>query len=96
MREETGLSVERLYNVTVQPFYLHRTHTVELAVVFAAFVAPASEVKLSEEHSRSEWLTPERALERFVWPREREALREILHLLKTGDAGTVEDVLRVF
>jgi hypothetical protein len=31
-----------------------------------------------------------------VWPREREALREILHLLKSGDAGTVEDVLRVF
>jgi dATP pyrophosphohydrolase len=96
VREETGLSIERLYNVTVQPFYLHRTHSVELAVVFAAFVAPASEVKLSAEHSRSEWLTPERALERYVWPREREALREILHLLKSGDAGTVEDVLRVF
>ena len=57
---------------------------------------PASEVKLSAEHSRSEWLTPERALERFVWPREREALREILHLLHTGNAGPVEDVLRVF
>jgi dATP pyrophosphohydrolase len=96
VREETGLSIERLYNVTVQPFYLHRTHSVELAVVFAAFVAPAAEVKLGPEHSRSEWLTPERALDRFVWPREREALREILHLLKTGDAGTVEDVLRVF
>ncbi len=96
VREETGLNIERLYNVTVQPFYLHRTHSVELAVVFAAFVAPAAEVKLSTEHSRSEWLTPERALERFVWPRERDALRDILHLLKTGDAGTVEDVLRVF
>jgi dihydroneopterin triphosphate diphosphatase len=96
VREETGLSIERLYNVTVQPFYLHRTHSVELAVVFAAFVAPASEITLSAEHSRSEWLTPERALDRYVWPREREALREILHLLKTGDAGTVEDVLRVF
>ena len=38
VREETGLEVERLYNVTVQPFYLHRSHTVQLAVVFAAFV----------------------------------------------------------
>jgi hypothetical protein len=82
--------------VSVQPFYLHTAHTVELAVVFAAFVAPAAEVKLSAEHSRSEWLTPERALERFAWPRERQALREILPLLKTGDAGPVEDVLRVF
>jgi 8-oxo-dGTP pyrophosphatase MutT (NUDIX family) len=96
VREETGLSVERLYNVTVQPFYLNKSRTVELAVVFAAFVKPAGEITLSAEHSRSEWLTPERALERFVWPRERQALREILQLLHTGNAGPVEDVLRVF
>lgn len=96
VREETGLTIERLYNVTVQPFYLHKIHSVELAVVFAAFVSAGAEVKLSAEHSRSEWLTPERALERYVWPRERQALREILHLLQGGDAGPVEDVLRVF
>jgi 8-oxo-dGTP pyrophosphatase MutT (NUDIX family) len=96
VREETGLAVSRLYNVCVQPFYLHRTHTVELAVVFAAFVDPAAEIRLGEEHSRSEWLTPERALERFVWPRERAALHDILILLRSGDAGPVEDVLRVF
>ena len=96
VREETGLDVKRLYNVCVQPFYLHRTHTVELAVVFAAFVDPAAEVLLSEEHSRFEWLAPDGALERFVWPRERAALRDILQLLLGGDAGPVEDVLRVY
>jgi dATP pyrophosphohydrolase len=96
VREETGLTMVRLYNVCVQPFYLHRTHTVELAVVFAAFVDPARAITLGEEHVRSEWLTPERALERFVWPRERQALRDILQLLRGGDAGPVEDVLRVF
>jgi dATP pyrophosphohydrolase len=96
VREETGLAIERLYNVTVQPFYLHKTHSVELAVVFAAFVTPGVEIRLGEEHSRSEWLTPERALERFVWPRERAALRDILQLLQGGNAGPVEDVLRVF
>ena len=95
VREETGLEVERLYNVTVQPFYLHKTHTVELAVVFAAFVAADAAVTLSEEHSRSEWLKTERALERFAWPRERAALRDVMHLLKEGNAGAVEDVLRV-
>ena len=94
--EETGLVVKRLYNVSVQPFYLHRTHTVELAVVFAAFVDPAAPVMLGEEHARSEWLTPERALDRFAWPRERSALRDILLLLRGGDAGPVEDVLRVY
>jgi 8-oxo-dGTP pyrophosphatase MutT (NUDIX family) len=96
VREETGLEVARLYYVTVQPFYLHRTHTVELAVVFAAFVDPDAPVTLGEEHARSEWLTPERASERFAWPRERDALRDILQLLRGGDAGAVEDVLRVF
>jgi 8-oxo-dGTP pyrophosphatase MutT (NUDIX family) len=96
VREETGLSVQRLYNVTVQPFYLHKLATVELAVVFAAFVDPLASVTLGDEHVGSEWLTPERALERFVWPRERQALRDILLLLRGGDAGPVEDVLRIF
>ena len=96
VREETGLDVLRLYNVCVQPFYLHRTHTVELAVVFAAFVDPDASVTLGEEHQRHEWLTPEGATERFAWPRERDALRDILQLLRGGDAGPVEDVLRVF
>src|SRR4029078_1715628 len=38
VREESGLEVERLYVVRVQPFYLRKTHTVQLAIVFAAFV----------------------------------------------------------
>jgi 8-oxo-dGTP pyrophosphatase MutT (NUDIX family) len=94
LREETGLEAARLYNVTVQPFYLHPMHVVQLAVVFAAFVGDG-EVVLGPEHQRSEWLSVEEALDRFIWPREREALREIVHLLRGGDAGPVEDVLRV-
>jgi type II secretory ATPase GspE/PulE/Tfp pilus assembly ATPase PilB-like protein/8-oxo-dGTP pyrophosphatase MutT (NUDIX family) len=95
VREETGLETARLYNVTVQPFYLHRSHTVQLAVVFAAFVDEPATLMLGSEHQRGEWLSVEDALDRFQWPREREALREIAHLLRGGDAGPVEDVLRV-
>jgi 8-oxo-dGTP pyrophosphatase MutT (NUDIX family) len=95
LHEETGLAATRLYNVTVQPFYLHTHHVVQLAVVFAAFVAEPGEVTLGPEHSHCEWLTVNAALERFAWPRERESLREIVQLLRTGDAGPVEDVLRV-
>jgi dihydroneopterin triphosphate diphosphatase len=95
VREETGLEISRLYNVTVQPFYLHASHTVQLAVVFAAFVDDTAEVVLGPEHQRSEWLTVEGALSRFVWPRERQALQDIVQLLAGGDAGPVEDVLRV-
>ena len=84
--EETGLSVQRLYNVTVQPFYLHKLATVD----------HGHPITRGAEHMRHEWLSPDGALERFVWPRERAALRDVLHLLKSGDAGVVEDVLRVF
>ena len=96
VREETGLTIHRLYNVIVQPFYLHKLATVELAVVFAAFVDRSQTVRLGEEHMRHEWLSPDEALERFHWPRERAALRDVLHLLRDGDAGPVEDVLRVY
>jgi 8-oxo-dGTP pyrophosphatase MutT (NUDIX family) len=96
VREETGLEVRRLYNVIVQPFYLHTLATVELAVVFAAFVSRADPIVLGQEHMHHEWLSPDAALERFVWPRERQALRDVLQLLHAGHAGPVEDVLRVF
>jgi type II secretory ATPase GspE/PulE/Tfp pilus assembly ATPase PilB-like protein/8-oxo-dGTP pyrophosphatase MutT (NUDIX family) len=96
VREETGLSVSRLYNVTVQPFYLHMFKTVQLAVVFAAFVDEPATVTLGEEHQNYEWLSPDDAAGRFVWPREAESLAHIRKLLRTGDAGPVEDVLRVF
>lgn len=96
VREETGLAVIRLYNVTVQPFYLHSFATVQLAVVFAAFVDEPAEVELGSEHQASAWLPVGEATERFVWPRERQALQEIVALLGRGHAGPVEDVLRVF
>ena len=95
VREETGLTVARLYNVTVQPFYLHMFGTVQLAIVFCAFVDEPAEVILGEEHQSYEWLSPHDASSRFIWPREREALSHILHLLAGGNAGPVEDVLRV-
>ena len=96
VREETSLSISRLYNVTVAPFYLHATHTIQLAVVFAAFVDEPADVVLGPEHQASAWMTVEDAAGRFIWPRERQALMEIVALLGSGDAGPVEDVLRVF
>ena len=95
VREETGLEVQRLYNVTVQPFYLHRSQTVELAVVFAAFVDPRRPILLGEEHQDFAWVSGDEALARFFWPRERAALAEVMHLYRTGDGGEAEDVLRV-
>ena len=95
VREETGLAVRTLYSITVNPFYLYQSDTVQLALVFAAFVEDAR-VAPSDEHDAFEWLSVTEASRRFAWPREVEALSHIRRLLKSGDAGAVDDVLRVF
>jgi len=96
LREETGLAPERLYNVSrVETFYLHARDVVALIPVFCAFVPAGAPVVLSAEHDRAEWLGPDEAAHRFAWPRERRALADVLQLFGTGDAGGVEDVLRI-
>ena len=95
VHEETGFAVERLYSVTVNPFYLHRTDTVQLAIVFAAIVAPDIDVVLGPEHDDSAWRTPGAAVKALTWPREHQAVRHATHLLRSGDAGAAEDVLLV-
>jgi dATP pyrophosphohydrolase len=96
LAEETGLAPERLYNLSrVEAFYQHRVDEVALVPVFAAFVAPERPVRTGVEHDGFEWLRPDDARRRFAWPREARALDDVVALLGGGDAGTVEDVLRV-
>jgi len=98
LREETGFIPQRFYNLSrTEAFYQHRTDQLAMIPVFAAFVAPDAPVRLSAEHDRAEWL-PVRggdAAARFAWPRERRALEDILSIVGGGDAGLLEDVLRV-
>ncbi len=96
LREETGLTLERLYNITLGGFYLHQQGVLSLSVVFCAIVSPDSDPALGDEHDLFAWLPFAAAMERCAWPREREALSHIQHLLRNGrDAGAVEDVLLV-
>jgi dATP pyrophosphohydrolase len=95
LREETGLTADRLYNVTTHGFYLHESATVQIAVAFCAFVSRARRVTLGDEHSRSAWLSRTAAARRFAWPSERDCLARAWALLRHGNAGRVEDVLRV-
>jgi type II secretory ATPase GspE/PulE/Tfp pilus assembly ATPase PilB-like protein/8-oxo-dGTP pyrophosphatase MutT (NUDIX family) len=95
VREECGLEVARLYSIAVVPFYMPSMSIVSAAVAFAAFVEEPAEVRLAAEHASHEWLSPPDAEARFNWPRSRMIFREIVALLKNGDAGPVEDVLRV-
>jgi 8-oxo-dGTP pyrophosphatase MutT (NUDIX family) len=96
VREETGLRPERLYNLSrVELFYRHGDDEVALIPVFAAFVGPAATPVVSAEHDRAEWLAAPDAGDRVAWPRERRALEDIVRLFVNGDAGLLEDVLRV-
>lgn len=96
LREETGLVPLKFYNLSrTEAFYQHRTNELALIPVFAAFVAPDASITLSPEHDRAEWLHARDAAGRFAWPRERRALDDILSIVGGGDAGLLEDVLRV-
>ncbi len=95
VREECGLAVSRMYSVGVQPFYLPKAGVVTAACAFAAFVDEPGTVTIDVEHDGFEWLSIDDADARFSWPRSRTMLREIVALLSSGDAGPVDDVLRV-
>ncbi|HXF94673.1 MAG TPA: NUDIX domain-containing protein [Gemmatimonadales bacterium] len=96
VREETGLLPERVYNVSrVEMFYRHREDEVALIPVFAAFVPGDAAPRPSPEHDRVEWVGVTDAAQRLAWPRERRALEDIVRLFGGGDAGLLEDVLRV-
>lgn len=93
--EETRLPLRSLYCVGTNPFYVPSRKTVQLAVVFAALTDSTLAPTLSEEHDDFAWLALPDAIDRVTWPRSQQALRDIHHLLKTGDAGPAESVLRV-
>ena len=96
LREETGLVPQKFYNLSrSEAFYQHKTDELVMIPVFAAFVAPDAVVKISAEHDHAEWLNARDAAERFAWPRERRAVDDILSIVGGGDAGLLEDVLRV-
>jgi len=96
LAEETGLEALRLYNLSrVESFFQHRLDEVALVPVFVALVERGAAIRLSPEHDQAEWLAPPAARERFAWPRERRALEDALALVGPGDAGPLEDVLRI-
>jgi 8-oxo-dGTP pyrophosphatase MutT (NUDIX family) len=96
LEEETGLTPVAFYNLSrTEAFYQHTTDVLAVIPAFAAFVAPNSTPRLSVEHDRYEWLPPGEAGRRFAWPRERRALDDVLSMVGGGDAGLLDDVLRV-
>lgn len=81
LREETGLGPADLgafYDLDqVNQFHVAAIDAVLTAAVFAARLRPGAEVRLSHEHDAAEWLTPDEAIRRSVWPAYRESVARI-------------------
>lgn len=96
VREETGVAPTRFYNLSrVELFYQHRVDEVAMVPVFVAFLPEDAEVVLSHEHAALQWCTPTDARQRCAWAREARALDDAIRMLGSGDAGPIEDVLRL-
>lgn len=96
LHEEVGCEPMVLYNLSrVEQFYLHTTDQVVLIPVFVAFVAPDAVIQLSDEHDTLLWLAPADARDRCTWPRAARAIDDAVRLVGNGNAGLLEDVLRV-
>jgi 8-oxo-dGTP pyrophosphatase MutT (NUDIX family) len=84
--EETGIGpghLEAFYDLDqVNQFHVAAVDAVVMAAVFAARLKPGIEPRLSHEHDASEWVGPDEAIRRSVWPAYRESIRRIQgHLL---------------
>jgi 8-oxo-dGTP pyrophosphatase MutT (NUDIX family) len=96
LREETGLTPERYYNLSrIEGFYQHTSDELAIIPAFAAFVPADALPLLSREHDAFVWLSPSDAARRFAWPRERRALEDVLSIVGSGGGGLLDDVLRV-
>jgi 8-oxo-dGTP pyrophosphatase MutT (NUDIX family) len=96
VREETGVEPEQFYNLSrVELFYQHGPDEVAMVPVFVAFLPVGAEVRLSHEHTAARWCAPVEARERCAWAREARALDDAIRMLGSGDAGPIEDVLRL-
>lgn len=96
LQEETSCTPLALYNLSrVEQFYSHTSDEVVLIPAFVTFVAADAVVHLSEEHDTLLWLTPGDARERCSWPRAARCLADAVRLFGKGNAGLLEDVLRI-
>jgi dihydroneopterin triphosphate diphosphatase len=78
MIEETGLEPERFFKTDyVESFYSQDTDGIHLVPAFAGFVTGAPGATLSEEHTAYEWCPLDEAVDRFIWPSQRQAVRTI-------------------
>jgi dihydroneopterin triphosphate diphosphatase len=91
--EETGVVPVRFWVVPhVSSFYDAAADRVLMVPHFAAQISAETEVVLSREHDRYEWVEFPEALRRVVWPAQKQALEIVHEQILGGEraAGLVE------
>ena len=84
LREETGLAPTAFWQLeSVNTFYMAAPDRVMLCPCFAAEVDRRATVTLSDEHTEHRWEPAERAMAEFMWPGQRQAVRELLEHIVT-------------
>ena len=79
LREETALHPKVFYQLdTVNTFYVAAEDAIYHNRVFVAQVELDVALQLNHEHDDFEWLSPEAAKERFLWPGQRRGIEEIM------------------
>jgi len=94
MAEETGLVPARLYHAgSVETFYIPEMDTIFHCPIFAAEVGPEAVVRLNDEHEAFEWVSPEIAVQRLVYPGQRRSIRHILtEIIEAGPTAAYLEV----
>lgn len=94
LEEETGLRPIGFWQLEfVNTFYLAAEDALLMCPCFAAEIDPATEIVLSAEHTDYRWEPSEQALEGYMWPGQRHAVREIMAEIVTP--GLAEPHMRI-
>jgi dATP pyrophosphohydrolase len=96
LNEETGLKITRFWTVPfVDSYFDLSKDAVQFVPVFASEVDGSAKPRLSAEHQNYEWMEYSAAIERLVWPGQRQCL-EIVHSFIIGEkeAGKFSELSR--
>jgi dATP pyrophosphohydrolase len=85
LKEETALAPTEFYQLDqVSVFFIAARDTIFHCVHFCAVVAPDASITLNEEHDSLRWLPAQSAESHFLWPGDRQGVREILSQILTN------------
>ena len=86
LKEETGFTPEHLWSLPqLTTFFDVRNNAINLCPVFAVQVKNGTNPVLSSEHASFDWLPPQSAQSRLVWPSHRAAIDLVDQYIVRGE-----------